>query len=101
MTSLSGKDGTLTELEPAIQKNLNKYLSIIDIGQYFQKLQVAATPNIDFTSTPDLADPITSASIEVSYPNPKPWQCTATMRDGTPVLKTLGEGFHYTPGAST
>ncbi len=48
VTKLDGKDGTLTGLEPAIQKNLDKYLSIIDIGQYFHFL-VAATPNIDFT----------------------------------------------------
>ncbi len=99
VTKLDGKDGTLTELEPAIQKNLNKYLSIIDIGQYFQKLQVAATPNIDFTSPPDLADPITSASIEVSYPNPNPDGTVPNNADGTPVLKTLGDGFHYTPTA--
>ncbi len=98
VTKLDGKDGTLTELEPAITANLNKYLSIIDIGQYFQKLQVAATPNIDFTDA-DIADPITSASIEVSYPNPNPDGTVPNNADGTPVLKTLGEGFHYTPGA--
>lgn len=101
VTKLDGKDGTLSELEPAIQKNLNKYLSIIDIGQYFQKLQVAATPNIDFTSPPDLADPITSALIEVSYPNPNPDGTVPNNADGTPVLKTLGDGFHYTPTAIT
>lgn len=98
ITKLDGKDGTLTELQPAIQANLNKYLSIIDIGQFFQKLQVAATPNIDFTS-PDVADPITSASIEVSYPNPNPDGTVPNNADGTPVLKTLGDGFHYTPTA--
>ena len=98
VTKLDGKDGTLTELEPAIQKNLNKYLSIIDIGQYFQKLQVAATPNIDFTS-PDVADPITSASIEVGYPNALPDGTVPNNADGTPVLRTLGDGFHYTPTA--
>lgn len=99
VTKLDGKDGTLTELEPAIQKNLNKYLSIIDIGQYFQKIQVAATPNIDFTSPADLADPITSASIEVSYPNALPDGTVPNNADGTPVLRTLGDGFHYTPTA--
>lgn len=99
VTKLDGKDGTLTELEPAIQKDLNKYLSIIDIGQYFQKIQVAATPNIDFTSPADLADPITSASIEVSYPNALPDGTVPNNADGTPVLRTLGDGFHYTPTA--
>ncbi len=97
ITKLDTKDGTLNELQQAIQANLNKYLSIVDIGQYFQKLQVAATPNIDFTSPSDIADPITSASIEVSYPNPSTDGTVPLNADGTPVLKTHGEGFHYTP----
>jgi hypothetical protein len=98
VTKLDTVSGTLTELQPAIQANLDKYLSIIDIGQYFQKLQVAATPNIDFTS-PDVADPITAASIEVSYPNLLPDGTAAKNADGTPVMRTLGDGFHYTPTA--
>jgi hypothetical protein len=31
--------GTLTALEPAIKKNLDKYLSIVDIGEFFKKIQ--------------------------------------------------------------
>ena len=76
---------------------MNKYLSIIDIGQYFQKLQVAATPNIDFSGQ-EIADPITAASIEVAYPVTQPDGTVSKVPDGTPTLKTLGDGFHYTPG---
>src|SRR6266581_866474 len=39
--------GTLNNLEPAIKKNLDKYLSIVDIGKFFQKVQVVASQNID------------------------------------------------------
>jgi hypothetical protein len=97
VTKLDTVSGTLTELEPAIQANLNKYLSIIDIGQYFQKLQVAATPNIDFSGQ-NVADPITAASIEVAYPVTQPDGSISMAPGGLPTLKTLGDGFHYTPG---
>jgi len=96
VTKLDTVSGTLTELQPAIKANLSKYLAIVDIGAYFQKLQVAATPNINF-SDPNLADPITAASIEVSYPVAGPDGSVSLLADGTPTLKTLGDGFHYTP----
>jgi hypothetical protein len=85
--------GTLTDLEPAVKQNLDKYLSIVDIGEFFKKLQIAASPNIDFGDA-TFADPIDEAIIEVSYPdfdNP-------VGTDGKAALKTLVEGFHYSPG---
>jgi hypothetical protein len=85
--------GTLTDLEPAIKQNLDKYLSIVDIGEFFKKIQVAVSPNIDFGDG-DVADPINEAIVEVSYPdfdNP-------VGGDGKVSLKTLVEGFHYSPG---
>ncbi len=89
--------GTLSEIEPAIKANLDTYLSVIDIGEFFRKVQVAATPNIDFGDA-DLSDPINEALIEVSYPllgdNSQP----VMGPDGKPVMKTAGQGFHYTPG---
>jgi hypothetical protein len=85
--------GTLTELQPAIQANLDKYLSIVDIGEYFKKLQVAASPNIDFGDT-EFSDPINQALIQVSYPNFD----NPVGPDGKASLKTLVEGFHYNPG---
>jgi hypothetical protein len=96
VTKLDMKSGTLTELEPAVKANLNKYLAIVDIGEFFQKIQVAATANIDFV-TQDTADPIASASIEVSYPILDTTGAAQTGADGKPALKTLGDGFHYTP----
>ncbi len=85
--------GTLTELEPAIKANLDKYLSIVDIGEYFKKIQVAASPNIDFGDS-EFSDPINEALIEVSYPNFD----NPVGPDGKASLKTLAEGFHYNPG---
>lgn len=97
VTKLSTASGTLADLEPAIKANLNKYLAIVDIGEYFQKIQVAATANINF-SDPNLADPISAALVEVSYPVAGPDGKVPLLADGTPTLKTLGNGFHYTPG---
>ncbi|HTK05796.1 MAG TPA: hypothetical protein VL485_01385 [Ktedonobacteraceae bacterium] len=88
--------GDLNDLQPAIVANLNKYLAIIDIGEYFRKIQIAATNNINWSEKPsdgtDLADPIISAQIEMSYPD-----------FSTPVdanhhlnLRTQANGFHYT-----
>ena len=50
------------------KKNLDKYLSIVDIGEFFKKIQVAASPNIDFGDA-EFSDPINEALIQVSYPN--------------------------------
>lgn len=84
--------GTLTALEPAIKKNLDKYLSIVDIGEFFKKIQVAASPNIDFGDG-EFTDPINEALIQVSYPNfDKPLN-----DDGSIALSTRAEGFHYSP----
>lgn len=90
--------GDLNDLQPAIKANLDKYFAIVDIGQYFQKLQVAATNNINWTEKlPDgteLADPITSAQIEVGYldyDNP-------LDANGKPNLQMRAQGFHYILG---
>jgi hypothetical protein len=85
--------GTLTALEPAIKKNLDKYLSIVDIGEYFKKLQVVASANIDFGDG-DVSDPINEAIVEVSYPD----FANPVGDGGKASLKTLVEGFHYSPG---
>ena len=84
--------GTLTALEPAIKKNLDKYLSIVDIGEFFKKIQVAASPNIDFGDN-EMSDPINEALIEVSYPN----YDNPLNDDKSVALTTRAEGFHYNP----
>ena len=90
--------GDLSDLEPAIKADIGKYLAIVDIGQYFQKVQVAATNAINWNETlPDgtnLADPIMSAMVEVSYPvYSQPLGAQNTVN-----LQTLGQGFHYLVG---
>jgi len=86
------KPGTLTALGPAIKKDLNKYLAIVDVGEFFKKIQIAASPNIDFGDG-STADPINEALIQVSYPNfDKPLN-----NDRSIALTSRAEGFHYNP----
>jgi len=89
ITKLDTVSGTLNALQTAIstKEGLAKYLSIVDIGEYFKKIQIAASPNIDFDN-----DPIQEALIEVSYPDFD----TPTGPDGKASLTTRAQGFHYT-----
>lgn len=90
--------GTLDDLMPAVKADLDKYLAIVDIGEFFKKVQVAATSAVNFGEKlpdgTDLRDPIESVQLEVSYPDfsdPGP--------DAGPAnLVTQGQGFHYTIG---
>jgi hypothetical protein len=88
--------GDLSDLEAAIKANLNTYLAVVDIGQWFQKIQVAATTNINWAEKlPDgtnLADPVKSVQIQVSYPD------YSSAQNKQLVLKSQAEGFHYTAG---
>lgn len=96
MTVINTVSGDLNDLEPAVKADLDKYLSIVDIGEYFKKVQVAATCAINFGEVlPDgreLRDPIMSAQLEAAYPV----YSQPLGADGKPNLQTLGEGFHYT-----
>ena len=97
VTKLDTVSGTLTELQPVIKANLDKYLTIVDIGEFFQKIQVAATANFDFSGI-EPSDPITAAYVSVSYPKAAPDGTFPVDSNGFPVLQTLGSGYHYTPG---
>ena len=95
------KSGDLSDLTPAVKADVSKYLAIVDIGQFFQKIQVAATNAINWNETlPDgtnLADPIMSAMVSVSYPDyDNPLGANNTVN-----LKTLGQGYHYLTGQAT
>jgi hypothetical protein len=95
------KAGDLSDLEPAIKADWTKYLAIVDIGQFFQKIQIAATNAINWNETlPDgtkLSDPIISAMVSVSYPN-----YDQPLGDQNTVnLQTLGQGYHYLTGQAT
>ena len=101
MAKTDTKSGDLSDLEPAIKTNLSKYLAIVDIGEYFKKIQVATTSAINWTEKlPDgtnLSDPIMSVMVEVGYPDyDQPLDAA-----GQPNLKTLGQGYHYVTGQAT
>jgi hypothetical protein len=101
ITMVDGKQGDLSDIAPAIKANIGKYLAIVDIGEYFKKIQVAATNAINWSETlPDgtsLADPISQAMIEVGYPDyDQPLNAS-----GQPNLVTQAQGFHYHIGAPT
>jgi len=93
--------GDLTDLEPAVKANLSKYLAIVDIGQFFQKIQVAGMSSINFSEIlPDgtnLSDPIKSVQMQVSYPNFD----NPVGANNSPNLSTQADGFHYTIGQVT
>lgn len=100
-TSIAVNDtvsGTLNDLEPAIKADKDKYLAIVDIGEYFKKLQVAATNNANWheklADGTDLADPIQSIQVEVGYldyDNP-------LNANQQPNPQYRASGFHYTIG---
>lgn len=88
--------GDLSDLEPAIKANLAKYFAEADIGEFFKKVQVAATNNVNWSEKladgTDLADPIVAVQIEVGYPD----YSTPLGPDGKPNPQFRGSGFHYT-----
>lgn len=89
--------GDLSDLEPAIKANLDKYLAIVDIGQFFQKVQIAATNNVTWSEKlpdgTDLSDPIKSIQVQASYPD-----ITTPLANNQPNLVSQAQGFHYTIG---
>ena len=92
------KSGDLNDLEPAIRANLDKYLAIVDIGEFFKKVQVVAKTNVNFSERlPDgtnLSDPIKTVQIEVGYPDfSQPLDA-----NNTPNPQYRAEGLHYTIG---
>jgi hypothetical protein len=93
-----GVQGDLTDLMQAVKANPQKYLAVVDIGQYFQKVQVAATSAVQFSEVladgTDIHDPLTSVQLVGSYPDFN----QPTNSDGTPNLVAAAQGFHYTIG---
>jgi hypothetical protein len=89
-------DGDLNDMMPAVRAELDKYLAVIDIGEYFKKVQVAGMCSVDFDGALSngtvLHDPIVSVQLEGAYPDyDRPLD-----DDGKPNLVTRGQGFHYT-----
>jgi len=89
--------GDLNDLLPAVKADQGKYLSIVDIGEWFKKVQVAATSAVNFAEVVggvDLRDPIQSVSLEAAYPD----YSHPLDAEGKPNLVTIAQGFHYTVG---
>ncbi len=99
VTKLDTVSGALNDLEPAITADLDKYLAIVEIGEYFKKKQIAATTSLNWSERAadgtNLADPVVSAQVEVSYPD----YSQPLRADKSINFITQGQGFHYTPGA--
>ena len=88
--------GDLNDLVPAVRANLDKYLAVIDIGEYFKKVQVAGFCAVDFTERVDgniLTMPLKAVQIEVGYP-----AFSASTEGGQPNLSMLAQGSHYVLG---
>ncbi|MEU4102119.1 hypothetical protein AB0F16_16250 [Streptomyces tanashiensis] len=89
--------GNLTDLLPAVQANLNKYLFIVDIGEFFKKVQVAGFSRVNFTEKlPDgteLKDPLQAVQLEAGYPD-----FSRPTEDGHVNLSMRTSGQHYVPG---
>ncbi|MGH3378305.1 MAG: hypothetical protein ACRDP6_26640 [Actinoallomurus sp.] len=92
--------GDLNDLLPAVRANLDKYLFIVDIGEFFKKVQVAAACKINFDEKlPDgtvLHDPIQAVQIEVGYPD-----FSSPVENGQVNLRMLAQGSHYVVGETT
>ncbi|CAM5244376.1 hypothetical protein STANM309S_05183 [Streptomyces tanashiensis] len=89
--------GNLNDLLPAVRANLNKYLFIVDIGEFFKKVQVAASSRVNFVEKlPDgteLKDPLQAVQLEAGYPD-----FSRPTEDGHVNLTMRAAGKHYVPG---
>lgn len=98
VTATQGVSGDFTALMPAVKADLGAYLAVVDIGQYFEKVQVAATSAVQFSEVladgTNLSDPVSSVQLVASYPDfDQP-----VNADGTPNLVATAQGYHYTIG---
>ena len=82
----------------AVKASPQTYLAVVDIGQYFEKVQVAATSAVQFSEVladgTNIHDPLTSVQLVASYPD---FDQPANS-DGTPNLVATAQGYHYTIG---
>jgi hypothetical protein len=90
--------GDLNDLLPAVRANLNKYLFVIDIGEFFKKVQVAGFCAVNFGERldgTDLRDPLIAVQLEAGYPD-----FSSPVENGQPNLRMLDQGQHYVQGQS-
>ncbi|MFH8836788.1 hypothetical protein [Streptomyces sp. NPDC017868] len=89
--------GDLNDLLPAVRANLNKYLFVIDIGEFFKKVQVAGFSRVIFRkpSGNAPADPLLAVQLEAGYPD-----FSRPTENGQVNLTMRTSGQHYVPGES-
>jgi len=87
--------GDLNDLLPAVRADLDKYLFIIDIGEFFKKVQVVGKCLVGFGDTmPDgKSVPLQAVQLEVGYPD-----YDTPVANGQPNLSMLAQGEHYGQG---
>jgi hypothetical protein len=87
--------GDLNELLPAVRADLNKYLFVIDIGEFFKKVQVAGYSEVNFRPPSDTepSDPLRAVQLEVGYPD-----FSRPVENGQVNLVTRTSGRHYVNG---
>jgi hypothetical protein len=92
--------GDLNDLLPAVRANLNKYLFVIDIGEFFKKVQVVGQSYVKFGEKlpdgTDVSDPLLAVQLEAGYPD-----FDSPVENGQPNLQMLAQGAHYVPGQTT
>jgi hypothetical protein len=89
--------GDLNDLLPAVRANLNKYLFVIDIGQFFKKVQVVGKCLVNFGEKlpdgTDVSDPLVAVQLEAGYPD-----FNSPVENGQVNLQMLAQGEHYILG---
>ncbi|MGW0778339.1 hypothetical protein ACWD01_33015 [Streptomyces sp. NPDC002835] len=89
--------GNLSDLLPAVRADLNKYLFIIDIGEFFKKVQVAGFSEVNFSEKffdgTERRSPLRSVQLEAGYPD-----FSRPVENGQVNLSMRASGQHYVPG---
>ncbi|SED98576.1 hypothetical protein [Streptomyces sp. TLI_105] len=89
--------GNLNDLPSAVRDHLNKYLFVVDIGEFFKKVQVVGSCRVNFIEKLDdgteLKDPLQAVQLEAGYPD-----FSSPMEDGHVNLTMRTSGKHYVPG---
>lgn len=91
--------GNLNDLMDKLPEELDKYLAVVDVFEFFKKIQVCAQNTINFIEPNAdqgiLPDPVVSGQIQAGYPD-----FNDPVVNGQVNLGFKGNGGHYPPGAS-
>lgn len=91
--------GNLNDLMDKLPEELGKYLAVVDIFEFFKKIQVCAQNTISFIEANAdqgiLPDPVVSGQIQAGYPD-----FNDPVVNGAVNLNFKGNGGHFPPGSS-